>query len=92
MRPRDRGAKSLSYRIRMSELGMHFPPSDIPAPARRLFALSWLRHLPDVDYEPVPLLPFQPEVEPIDMSRCVSSEGWHVQQGKGLPGQESEAP
>ena len=23
---------------------------------------------------------------------CVSSEGWHVQQEKGLPGQESEAP
>ena len=26
------------------------------------------------------------------MSGCVSREGWHVQQGKGLPGQESEAP
>src|SRR5208283_5115725 len=26
------------------------------------------------------------------MGGCVSSEGWHVQQGKGLPGQESEAP
>jgi len=26
------------------------------------------------------------------LSGCVSSEGWHVQQGKGLPGQESEAP
>ena len=25
-------------------------------------------------------------------SSCVSSEGWHVQQEKGLPGQESEAP
>ncbi len=25
-------------------------------------------------------------------SGCVSSEGWHVQQEKGLPGQESEAP
>src|SRR5271166_6383747 len=28
----------------------------------------------------------------IRMSGCVSSEGWHVQQEKGLPGQESEAP
>ena len=26
------------------------------------------------------------------ISGCVSSEGWHVQQEKGLPGQESEAP
>src|SRR5208283_6237642 len=25
-----------------------------------------------------------------DFCGCVSSEGWHVQQGKGLPGQESE--
>ena len=28
----------------------------------------------------------------IRMSGCVSSEGWHVQQEKGLPGQELEAP
>ena len=28
----------------------------------------------------------------IRTSGCVSSEGWHVQQEKGLPGQESEAP
>ena len=38
-------------------LGLHYPASDIPAPARRLFAMSPLRHLPDVDYLPVPLLP-----------------------------------
>ena len=40
-----------------SYLGLHFPASDIPEPARRLFALSALRHLPDVEYTPVPLLP-----------------------------------
>jgi hypothetical protein len=28
----------------------------------------------------------------IRTSGCVSSEGWHVQQEKDLPGQESEAP
>jgi two-component system, chemotaxis family, sensor kinase Cph1 len=38
-------------------LGLHYPATDIPAPARRLFELSWLRHLPDVDYVPVPLVP-----------------------------------
>jgi light-regulated signal transduction histidine kinase (bacteriophytochrome) len=38
-------------------LGLHYPASDIPAPARRLFAMSPLRHLPDVDYCPVQLLP-----------------------------------
>jgi chemotaxis family two-component system sensor kinase Cph1 len=51
-------------------IGLHYPATDIPAPARRLFGLSWLRHLPDVDYVPVPLLP---ELNPatqrrIDMS------------------------
>ncbi len=48
--------------------GLDFPASDVPAPARRLFALSWLRHLPDVDYVPVPM---QPSTTPVDMSRAV---------------------
>jgi light-regulated signal transduction histidine kinase (bacteriophytochrome) len=51
-------------------LGLHYPASDIPEPARRLFAMAWLRHLPDVDYEPVPLLP-DPEPGtggPVDLS------------------------
>ncbi len=30
-----------------SYLGLRYPTSDIPVPARRLFALSWLRHLPN---------------------------------------------
>ncbi len=37
-------------------LSLHYPASDIPAPARRLFALSPLRHLPNVDYIPIPLI------------------------------------
>jgi chemotaxis family two-component system sensor kinase Cph1 len=51
-------------------LGLHYPATDIPAPARRLFSLSWLRHLPDVDYKPVPLVPeTHPRTgKPIDMS------------------------
>lgn len=51
-------------------LGLHYPATDIPAPARRLFSLSWLRHLPDVDYDPVPMVPENhPETgRPIDMS------------------------
>ncbi len=51
-------------------LGLHYPATDIPAPARRLFGLSWLRHLPDVDYVPVRLYPeFHPvSHKPVDMS------------------------
>lgn len=40
-----------------SYLDLHFPASDIPLPARRLFGLAGLRHLPNAEYEPVPLIP-----------------------------------
>jgi chemotaxis family two-component system sensor kinase Cph1 len=40
-----------------SYLGLRYPASDIPQPARRLFSLNWLRHLPDVCYEPIPIVP-----------------------------------
>lgn len=51
-------------------LGLHYPSSDIPAPARRMYALTWLRHLPDVAYKPVPLVPENnPKTGgPLDMS------------------------
>ena len=49
-------------------LGLHYPASDVPEPARRLFALSPLRHLPDVDYEPVPLFP---DLSPLTDGRSV---------------------
>ena len=58
-----------------SYLGLHYPASDIPAPARRLFALSALRHLPDVDYPPVPLHPAAPATgldRPVDLSYTFS--------------------
>ncbi len=53
-----------------SYLGLHYPASDIPVPARRLFGLASLRHLPNADYEPVPLLPeyLSGKGEPLDLS------------------------
>ena len=39
-----------------SYLGLHYPASDIPEPARRLFGMKWISHLPDVAYIPVPLI------------------------------------
>lgn len=39
-----------------SYLGQHFPASDIPEPARRLYRKNSLRFIPDVEYEPVPVL------------------------------------
>ncbi|MBM4201416.1 MAG: GAF domain-containing protein, partial [Gammaproteobacteria bacterium] len=55
-------------------LGLHYPASDIPEPARRLFRLNWVRHLPDVDYVPVPLVPeLNPLTSaPVDLSYSFS--------------------
>jgi two-component system, chemotaxis family, sensor kinase Cph1 len=51
-------------------LGLHYPSTDIPAPARRMFSMAWVRHLPDVDYVPVPLVsaPGAANAGPVDMS------------------------
>ncbi|MFW6057874.1 MAG: ATP-binding protein, partial [Persicimonas sp.] len=42
-----------------SFLGLHYPASDIPAQARRLYRINWLRLIADVDYEPARLVPRQ---------------------------------
>ncbi len=52
-------------------LGLHYPTSDVPEPARQLFRLRTVRFLPDVDYTPVPLLPSCREAgleHPVDLS------------------------
>ena len=53
-----------------SYLGLHFPASDIPEQARALYARSWLRIIPVVDYVPVALEPpLQPKTQrPLDLS------------------------
>lgn len=38
-------------------LGLHYPASDIPAQARRLYEKSWIRIIPDINYKPSPILP-----------------------------------
>ena len=38
-------------------LGLHYPATDIPAQARELYRRNWLRVIPDILYEPVPLIP-----------------------------------
>ena len=52
-----------------SYVGLHYPASDVPEPARRLFSMKWISHLPDVGYEPVPLLRMkQADEHPLDLS------------------------
>ncbi len=60
-------------------LGLHYPAADIPAQARRLYTLNWLRIIPDISYRPSRLVPtVLPGADaPLDLSfsvlRSVSS-------------------
>jgi diguanylate cyclase (GGDEF)-like protein/PAS domain S-box-containing protein len=49
---------------------LHFPASDIPAQARELYLSNLVRYIPDVDYEPVPVIPWlgTDKQRPLDMS------------------------
>ncbi|WP_246660082.1 ATP-binding protein [Rhizobium sp. FKL33] len=52
-----------------SYLGLHFPADDIPAQARRLYALNRTRIIPTTDYLPVDLVSLHPQaVGPLDLS------------------------
>lgn len=52
-----------------SFLGQHFPASDIPYQARRLYLANTIRMIADVSYAPIPLLPPLRAAEaPVDMS------------------------
>jgi two-component system, chemotaxis family, sensor kinase Cph1 len=42
-------------------LGLHYPASDIPVQARRLYTQNWIRLIADVGYRPSPLVP---EIDP----------------------------
>jgi two-component system, chemotaxis family, sensor kinase Cph1 len=57
----------------MPYLNLHYPPSDIPQQARKLYTLNWLRLIADAKYQPVPLLPANNPLtnQPIDLSRSV---------------------
>jgi light-regulated signal transduction histidine kinase (bacteriophytochrome) len=49
--------------------GLHFPSSDIPAQARRLYARNILRIITDVDDPTIPIVPAtNPNGEPLDLS------------------------
>ena len=54
-------------------LGLHYPASDIPKQAKQLYTLNRLRLIPDVNYQPVELLPLNNPVtnRPLDLSLAV---------------------
>jgi len=56
-----------------SYLGLHYPATDIPQPARRLYRINYLRIIPDIYYQPVELFPKNNPVtnKPLDLSFSV---------------------
>lgn len=54
-------------------LGLHYPASDIPPQARRLYVTNPLRLIVDAEYEPVPLVPETNPLtgQPLDLSLSV---------------------
>lgn len=52
-------------------LGLHFPATDIPAEARVLFLEKPLRWIPDINYQPAPLVPTLNSITaaPLDLSQ-----------------------
>ncbi|UDF05102.1 response regulator [Asticcacaulis sp. AND118] len=63
--------------------GLHFPASDIPEQARKLYMTNYIRQIADVSYAPVPIVPpLHPDTDqPLDMSLSVlrSVSPIHVQ-------------
>lgn len=54
-----------------SFLGQHFPVSDIPMQARKLYVQNWVRVIGDANFVPVPLTPRVSEEEaPVDLSHA----------------------
>lgn len=54
-----------------SFLGLHYPYTDVPQPARRLYKLNFIRAIPDVDYEEVNLGNHPTTNKPFDLSFSV---------------------
>jgi two-component system, chemotaxis family, sensor kinase Cph1 len=66
-------AESKVDHLSESYLGLHYPATDIPNTARRLFALNKVRVIPEVNYQPVALVPTHHPVtrQPLDLSGSI---------------------
>lgn len=72
-----------------SFMGQHFPVSDIPVQARKLYVQNWVRVIGDASFVPVPLQPKVSEGEPaVDLSfahlRSVSAVHCQYLQNMGV--------
>ncbi|MBD2742005.1 ATP-binding protein [Coleofasciculus sp. FACHB-1120] len=64
-------------------LGLHYPESDIPKPARKLFTSNWIRLIPDTTSQPAKLFPtLNPASQlPLDLTNSIlrSASPCHIQ-------------
>jgi PAS domain S-box-containing protein len=78
--------------LKDSYLGLYYPATDIPGEARRLFFLNKVRVIPDVNYQPVAIVPaYHPKTDrPLDLSlsnlRGVSPSHIEYLQNMGVVG------
>jgi chemotaxis family two-component system sensor kinase Cph1 len=56
-----------------SYLGLHYPATDIPVPARKLFLHHSVRQIPNVNYSPARLVwtNSTPKAAPLDLKNCI---------------------
>jgi len=54
-------------------LGLHYPESDIPQPARKMFLSNWIRVIPNAHAEPVELYPGDNPItnQPVDLTLSI---------------------
>jgi chemotaxis family two-component system sensor kinase Cph1 len=54
-------------------LGLHYPESDIPQPARKMFLSNWIRVIPNAHAEPVELYPSDNPItnQPVDLTLSI---------------------
>jgi chemotaxis family two-component system sensor kinase Cph1 len=52
-------------------LGLHYPASDIPVQARKLYESNWLRLISDVSYTPVPIVSARHGDAPLDLTHAM---------------------
>ena len=74
-----------------SYLGLHYPATDIPVPARKLFLHQWVRQIPNINYSPAHLVPTNSNPEAhLDLSGCIlrGVSPYHVEylQNMGVAG------
>ena len=62
-----------------SYIGHHFPASDIPEQARKLYTKSYLRLIPDITYRPVPIVPEAGQHLDLSLSVLRSVSPVHIQ-------------